>query len=95
MVRGHFAGFTTDSALYAEMVRCWDPLVRRWPWPSIPKVFHVMFCESGGDPWAGPAHPYHGLMQIGPGGPFDPRQNLAAAWAKSNHGTAWGQWECS
>jgi hypothetical protein len=53
--------------------------------------------ESGGDPNAGPNHPYHGLWQIGPGGPFDPVENARAAIAKftasqATQGDGWLPW---
>jgi hypothetical protein len=42
----------------------------------------IAMAESGGDPNAGRDHPYHGLWQVGPGGPFDPVENARAAVAK-------------
>lgn len=58
----------------------------------------VGMAESGGDPNAGRDHPYHGLWQVGPGGPFDPDANAIAAIAKWRAGGAsvdarWRPWE--
>jgi hypothetical protein len=58
----------------------------------------VGMAESGGDPNAGRSHPYHGLWQVGPGGPFDPDLNAIAAIAKWRAGGAsvdarWRPWE--
>jgi phage-related protein len=42
----------------------------------------IALAESGGDPNAGRSHPYHGLWQVGPGGPWDPFENALAAGVK-------------
>lgn len=42
----------------------------------------IGMAESGGDPNAGHAHPYHGLWQVGPGGSFDPFTNAREAGEK-------------
>jgi hypothetical protein len=42
----------------------------------------IALAESGGDPDAGHQHPYHGLWQVGPGGPWDPFENAKAAVKK-------------
>jgi hypothetical protein len=82
----------------AVMVACWTLLVARYPWPNLAKVWSVMACESQGDPAAtGPptrTGRAHGLMQL-MGGPYDPAQNIAAAWTKSRHGTDWTPWTCT
>jgi hypothetical protein len=58
----------------------------------------VGMAESGGDPNAGRNHPYHGLWQVGPGGPFDPDENAKAGIAKWRVGgndvdRRWKPWE--
>jgi hypothetical protein len=52
----------------------------------------VALAESSGDPNAGQTHPYHGLWQIGPGGPWDPLANAKEAVRKSFNGTNWNAW---
>lgn len=51
----------------------------------------VGMAESGGDPNAANG-PYHGLWQIGPGGPFDPDANAAAGVSKWR-ASGWQPWE--
>lgn len=58
----------------------------------------VGMAESGGNPNAGRDHPYHGLWQVGPGGPFDPDENAIAAIKKwraggDNVDARWRPWE--
>lgn len=90
---------------YAEMVHCWDPLVRTHPWPNVGTVYRVMHCESKGKANAynpqpvrvsdghGRWHNAHarGIMQE-LDGPYDPRANIDRAWSMSNHGTNFGPW---
>jgi hypothetical protein len=52
----------------------------------------IALAESGGDPNAGRNHPYHGLWQIGPGGPWDPLANAKEAVRKSGNGRNWTPW---
>ncbi len=57
----------------------------------------VGMAESGGDPNAANG-PYHGLWQVGPGGPFDPAANARAGIAKwraggDNVDLRWRPWE--
>jgi hypothetical protein len=47
-------------------------------YPEHVEAAAIAMAESGGDPDAGQNHPYHGLWQIGPGGPFDAGRRLAA-----------------
>lgn len=72
---------------------CWDDLLSSYPWPSVAKAFHVMFCESQGDPNAHNRSGANGLFQE-LGGPYDPAANVAQAWSMSNHGTNWRPWVC-
>jgi hypothetical protein len=66
-------------------------------YPEHVEAAAIAMAESGGDPNAGPNHPYHGLWQIGPGGPFDPVENARAAVAKflasqASQGDGWLPW---
>lgn len=80
------------------MVACWTPLVSRYPWPSLGRVWSVMTCESQGDQNATGmptrAGRARGLLQLMEG-PYDPAQNIAGAWTKSKHGTDWSPWDCA
>jgi hypothetical protein len=82
----------------AEAHRCWDGLLASYSW-SVATAFNKMYCESGGNPWAiGPRTKYgtaQGLMQILPGGSFDPATNMAQAWKKyEGAGHSWSPWTC-
>jgi hypothetical protein len=80
------------------MVACWTPLVTRYPWPNLNRVWNVMACESGGDQTAtGIPTRYgraRGLLQI-LNGPYDPAANVARAWEMSRGGTDWSPWDCA
>jgi hypothetical protein len=80
------------------MVACWTPLVTRYPWPSLNRVWNVMACESEGDQAAtGTLTRYgraRGLLQI-LNGPYDPAANVARAWVMSRGGTDWSPWDCA
>lgn len=77
-----------------EMVSCWNYLVVQYSDWSAVRVFTIMQCESGGDPWAANPSGAHGLMQD-MGGPFDPAANIAVAHGKYvASGHTFAQWTC-
>lgn len=80
------------------MVACWTPIVTRYPWPNLNRVWNVMACESEGDQAAtGIPTRYgraRGLLQI-LNGPYDPAANVARAWEMSRGGTDWSPWDCA
>lgn len=88
--------FRDPAAQTAKAHRCWDDLLARYSWNQT-TAFRIMMCESGGDPHnIGPPTRYgraQGLMQILPGGSFDPETNMAQAWSKYQR-SGWRPWVC-
>lgn len=81
----------------AHAEACYGHLLAKYNW-SYSTALSKMMCESDGDPTAvGPPTKYgraQGLMQILPGGSFDPATNIAQAWKKYSDAGGWSPWQC-
>lgn len=71
-------------------------MLAQYGW-NLATAQRILFCESRGDQNAvGPQTRYgraQGLMQILPGGSFDPATNIAQAWQKYQ-ARGWQPWVC-
>lgn len=76
---------------------CYGPILQRYGW-NAQRAFNILMCESQGHPGAvGPRTKWgraQGLMQILPGGSFDPEANIAQAWQKYSAAGGWSPWVC-